>query len=74
MTYDDGYIELWGEVYRANRLLQGYCPFVQFLARPRYYLERVGHALLPEQLAVRRRIDHESRPTNHESRPSRRSA
>jgi len=57
MTFPDAYIEHWGEVYRASRVLQGYCPFVQFLAQPRYYVENVGRAPLLEQLAVRRRID-----------------
>jgi len=58
MTYDDSYIEYWGEVYRARAQLQRYCTFEQFLARPLYYADgHVGQALLLEQLAVQRRVD-----------------
>jgi len=74
MTYPDAYIEHWGEVYRASPVLQRYCSFVQFLARPSEYIEDVGRTLLLEQLAVRARVDHESRINNHQSRSSRRSA
>ena len=67
MTYDDSYIEHWGEFYRARAQLQRYCTFEQFLARPRYYVENVGRAPLLDQLAVRRRLDtaHSALRTQH---------
>lgn len=55
MTYDDSHIERWGEVYTASPLLQRYCSFEQFLARPREVIDGIGDKPLAAQLAVRAR-------------------
>lgn len=57
MTFDDNYIEHWGEIYRASTVLQRYCTFERFLARPREIAGDVGRALLARQLEVQRRLD-----------------
>lgn len=58
MTYDDAYIEQWGEVYTASPRLQRYCSFERFLARPLAIIDGIGEQPLAAQLAVRWRVAH----------------
>jgi len=58
MTWDDAYIERWGEVYTAHSSLRRLCTFEQFLVQPAAWLRRlIGEELLPRQRAVQRRLD-----------------
>ena len=56
-VYDDSYIEYWGEVYRARPVLQRYCTFAQFIARPNWYVENIGRAALIAQRTIQQQID-----------------
>jgi hypothetical protein len=58
MTYDDTYIEHWGEVFTAHPCIRRFCTFEQFLRRPRSIIDALaGDTLLPRQLEWQRRID-----------------
>jgi len=60
MTYDDDYIEHWGEVFTGHPCIRRFCTFEQFLRRPRAIIDALaGDTLLPRQLEWRRRLDAE---------------
>ncbi len=65
-TYSDEHIEHWGKVYLINRLMDYGIIFELFLRYPQQIMQamedREFRPLLPQQVAVRQRLDRDGRP------------
>lgn len=69
MTYDDSYIERWGEVFTSQPWIRSLCTFEVFLRDPYWYVGSTDRpqyncrCLLLAQRAVQLRLDNTRRAT-----------